>query len=94
MPVQMIPCDLASHEIRLESELKKALHDYRQGALGPIQTPWDDNIGFLLMSSLAAYEQEACGFLLKPTAADDFAQCIRRNIPSGSLFKGYPQHHK
>lgn len=90
--LQMHPCDLASHELRLESELRRALSEHRQEALGHTPTHWDDNTAFLLMSSLAAYEQEA--LTGQPAAQEDFQQCIRRNIPSGCTFKGFPQHHR
>jgi len=91
--LQVQPFDLAGHEVRLESELKKLLSDHRADSLGLSPTQWDDNLAFLLMSSLAAYEQEV---LTGQSAAhnEDFQQCIRRSIPSGCMFKGFPQHHR
>ena len=85
--------DAAAHEARLEVELKKALSDHRAELLGHSWTQWDDNLAYLLMPSLAAYEQET---LTGQAAAssDDFQQCIRRSIPAGCVFKGFPQHHR
>lgn len=88
----MFPCDLGSQEVRLEVELKKAVTEYRQESLGQASTHWDEGLAFLLMSSLAASEQEA--LTGQPAAQEDFQQCIRRNIPSGFTFKGFPQHHR
>lgn len=91
--LQMHPFDSATHEVRLEAELKRALSEHREESLGCTPTHWDDNMAFLLMPSLAAHEQEA---VMGQAAAsnDDFQQCIRRSIPAGCMFKGFPQHHR
>lgn len=90
--LQVVPCDIISHEMRIEAELKNLLAEHRQESLGHTPTHWDDSTGFLLMPSLAAHEQDA--LTGQSTAQDDFQQCIRRSIPSGCTFKGFPQHHR
>ncbi|KAL0025262.1 hypothetical protein WJX77_011388 [Trebouxia sp. C0004] len=91
--LHMPPFDSAGHEVRLESELKKALSDHRAESLGHAPTTWDDNMAYVLMSSLAGHEQEA---LTGQLAANhkDFQQCIKRSIPPGCMFKGSSQHHR
>lgn len=91
--LQMQPFDSAAHEARLESELKKVLSEHRAESLGHSLTTWDDSMAYLLMPSLAAHEQET---LTGQSAAnnEDFQQCIRRSIPPGCMFKGFPQHHR
>ena len=85
--------DSGAHEMRLESEVKKVLSEHRAESLGHSATHWDDNLAFLLMTSLAAYEQDS--LVGQPAATnDDFQQSIRRSIPSGFMFKGFPQHHR
>ena len=93
VPLQVHPFDTAAHEARLEAELKRALSEHREEALGHTPTHWDEGMGFLLMPSLAAYEQEAVTGQ-PATGNDDFQQCIRRSIPAGCMFKGFPQHHR
>ena len=89
----MQPFDSAGHEARLESELKKALSDHRAESLGHTPTTWDDNMAYVLMSSLAGHEQEA--LTGQPAANhEDFQQCIKRSIPPGCMFKGSSQHHR
>ena len=91
--LQMQPFDSAGHEARLESELKKALSDHRAESLGHMPTVWDDNMAYVLMSSLAVHEQEA--LTGQPAANhEDFQQCIKRSIPPGCMFKGSSQHHR
>ncbi len=91
--LQMQPFDSAGHEARLESELKKALSDHRAESLGHTPTTWDDNMAYVLMSSLAGHEQEA--LTGQPAANhEDFQQCIKRSIPPGCMFKGSSQHHR
>ena len=91
--LQVHPFDSATHEARLEAEIKRALSEHREESLGCTPTHWDNNLAFLLMPSLAAYEQEAVTG--QPAASsDEFQQCIRRSIPAGYVFKGFPQHHR
>ena len=89
----MHPFDSALHEAKLEADLKRALSEHREDSLGHTPTVWDDNLAFLLMPALASQEQEALAG--QPTAnSNDFQQCIRRSIPAGCMFKGFPQHHR
>lgn len=89
----MLAFDTAAYEAKLEAELKRALTEHREESLGHSPTHWDEGTAFLLMPSLAAYEQEAVSG--QPAASnDDFQQCIRRSIPAGCMFKGFPQHHR
>ncbi|KAA6427328.1 MAG: hypothetical protein FRX49_01993 [Trebouxia sp. A1-2] len=91
--LHMQPFDSAGHELRLESELKKALSDHRAESLGHTPTAWDDNMAYVLMSSLAGHEQEA--LTGQPSANhEDFQQCVKRSIPPGCMFKGSSQHHR
>lgn len=91
--LQVHPFDTAAHEARIEAELKRALGEHRGESLGHTPTHWDEGMAFLLMPSLAAYEQEAVTG--QPAASnEDFQQCIRRSIPAGCMFKGFPQHHR
>jgi len=91
--LQMQPFDSASHEARLESELKKALSEHRAESLGHTPTVWDDHMAYVLMSSLAGHEHEA--LTGQPAANhEDFQQCIKRSIPPGCMFKGSSQHHR
>ena len=91
--LQVHPFDTAAHEARLEAELKRALGEHREESLGHTPTHWDEGMAFLLMPSLAAYEQEAVNGQ-PATSNEDFQQCIRRSIPAGCMFKGFPQHHR
>ncbi|KAL0035110.1 hypothetical protein WJX79_001328 [Trebouxia sp. C0005] len=91
--LHMQPFDSAGHELRLESELKKALSDHRAESLGHTPTAWDDNMAYVLMSSLAGHEQEA--LTGQPSANHEvFQQCVKRSIPPGCMFKGSSQHHR
>lgn len=91
--LQVHTFDTAAYEAKLEAELKRALTEHREESLGHTPTHWDEGMAFLLMPSLAAYEQEAVTG--QPAAGnDDFQQCLRRSIPAGCMFKGFPQHHR
>ncbi|KAK9824234.1 hypothetical protein WJX72_008815 [[Myrmecia] bisecta] len=89
----MPPLDTGALELRLETELKRLISDYRAVALGLPSTQWDDAVGYLLMPSLAAYEQEAVSG--SPASGnEEFQQSIKRSVPAGCIFKGFPQHHR
>ena len=47
--------DVVAEEVRLEREIRLHLIDAR-GAQGISATRWDDDLGYLLMPALAAYE--------------------------------------
>ena len=49
---------------------------------------WDDHLSYLLTPALAAYETER---VTGVTAGnEEFQQAIRRAVPDGHTFKGYP----
>ena len=61
--------DVVAEEVRLEREIRLHLIDAR-GAQGISATRWDDDLGYLLMPALAAYEWEA----VNSTAAGGHAE--------------------
>lgn len=53
-----------------------------------LSTVWDDQLAYLLTPALAAYELERSTGV---TAGNhEFQQSIRRSIPDGHTFKGFP----
>lgn len=93
-PLQLQPTavDACALEQHLEGQLKAALAAHRGSALGLGVTAWDDQLGQLLMPALAAYEYEAVHSEVAP-GNEEFQQAIRRAVPLGWVFKGFPQHH-
>jgi len=74
-------------EEQLEKELRALLERHRE-PLG-LGTFWDDKLCTLLAPALAAYEAErvhGAAF-----GSDDFQQGIKRHVPEGHIFKGFPQ---
>lgn len=51
-------------------------------------TIWDDELSYLLSPALAAYEFEYSTGV--SVGNDDFQNGIRRNVPDGHTFKGFP----
>ena len=51
-------------------------------------TQWDDELCYLLSPALAAYENEhSLGITV---GNEEFQHAIRRNVPDGHTFKGFP----
>jgi len=53
-----------------------------------LMTVWDDELSYLLTPALASYEFEQCHGVT--IANDDFQHSIRRHVPDGHTFKGFP----
>ncbi|ELT93283.1 hypothetical protein CAPTEDRAFT_130762 [Capitella teleta] len=70
----------------IEQELRALVTEHRRNQ--GLSTVWDDHLSYLLTPALAAYETErvtevSCG-------NSEFQQAIRRAVPDGHTFKGYP----
>jgi centrosomal protein CEP76 len=77
---------LATEEA-LERALRPMIADYRRANL-KLGTPWDAQLGYLLTPALAAYEMERLAGT--PFGNEEFQQSIKRNVPEGHTFRGYP----
>ena len=53
-----------------------------------LTTTWDDELSYLLSPALAAYEMEHTAGI--SIGNEEFQQAIRRHIPDGQTFKGFP----
>nr|XP_032826957.1 centrosomal protein of 76 kDa [Petromyzon marinus] len=84
-PPSIDPADAAR---RVETELRLLVEDHRKD-LG-LQTAWDPALAYLLSPALAAYECErAVGVA---PGNDEFQDAVRRFVPDGHTFKGFPIH--
>ncbi|CAN0159045.1 unnamed protein product [Lampetra planeri] len=84
-PPSIDPADAAR---RVEMELRLLVEDHRKD-LG-LQTAWDPALAYLLSPALAAYECErAVGVA---PGNDEFQDAVRRFVPDGHTFKGFPIH--
>jgi hypothetical protein len=54
-----------------------------------LDTRWDDALSYLLQPALAAYEVERVSGM-SGLYNDDFQASVRRQVPAGHAFKGYP----
>lgn len=77
---------LATEEA-LERALRPMISDYRRSSLR-LGTPWDNELSYLLTPALAAYEMERLAGT--PFGNEEFQQSIKRNVPEGHTFRGYP----
>ncbi|XP_071495438.1 centrosomal protein of 76 kDa-like [Diadema antillarum] len=75
---------LVSNE--LELELRALTVDHRKD-IG-LTSVWDEELSFLLNPALAAYELERTTGL--SPGNEEFQQAIRRAVPDGHTFKGFP----
>ena len=53
-----------------------------------MNTTWDDELCYILTPALSAYELEHCTGI--SAGNEEFQQAIRRAIPDGHTFKGFP----
>ncbi len=53
-----------------------------------ITTHWDSELSYLLSPALASYEFEHCMGI--SVGNEEFQHSIRRNVPDGHTFKGFP----
>ncbi|XP_027038714.1 centrosomal protein of 76 kDa-like [Pocillopora damicornis] len=70
----------------MEHELRSLVTDHRRD-LG-LNTAWDDELSYILTPALAAYELEYSTGV--SAGNEEFQQAIRRAIPDGHTFKGFP----
>ncbi|XP_078607268.1 centrosomal protein of 76 kDa-like [Branchiostoma floridae x Branchiostoma japonicum] len=70
----------------LELELRVLVTEHRKD-LG-LTTVWDNELSYLLTPALAAYEQERTTGQI--SGNEEFQQAIRRAVPDGHTFKGFP----
>jgi len=70
----------------MEHELRSLVTDHRRD-LG-LNTTWDDELSYILTPALAAYELEHSTGV--SAGNEEFQQAIRRAIPDGHTFKGFP----
>ena len=71
----------------LEESIKSRIYQYREEI--DLITEWDDNISSLLGQTLAAYEAEKL-YGLPNMDNNDFQDAIKRAVPEGDTFKGFP----
>lgn len=86
-PLAPVPRPLADEAADgLEASLRRMLAAHR--AEQALATSWDSELEYLLSPALAAYEAErVSGVVVPPT---DFQQAVRRAVPEGFTFKGFP----
>lgn len=70
----------------MEHGLRSLVTDHRRD-LG-LNTAWDDELSYILTPALAAYELEHSTGV--SAGNEEFQQAIRRAIPDGHTFKGFP----
>eukprot|EP00112_Aurelia_sp_Birch-Aquarium-sp1_P012545 Seg2636.3 transcript_id=Seg2636.3/GoldUCD/mRNA.D3Y31 product="Centrosomal protein of 76 kDa" protein_id=Seg2636.3/GoldUCD/D3Y31 len=86
--ITLIPStiDSAMASNSLENELRALVVGHRHN-MG-MTTQWDDELSYLLSPALAAYENEhSLGITV---GNEEFQHAIRRNVPDGHTFKGFP----
>lgn len=85
-PLCANPLDASLASNDLEQQLRALVTEHRRDqGLG---TTWDDHLSYLLTPALAAYESERVWGLT--AGNEEFQQAIRRAVPDGHTFKGYP----
>jgi centrosomal protein CEP76 len=91
--------------LALEAVLKAAIARYRESprvaaslaaaprapsSVLPHATAWDSRLSYLLSQALAAYETERTHGIASSAGIDDFAVAVKRAVPRGSAFRGFP----
>lgn len=79
--------DVPRLELDLENQLKGLIEAKRLETLG-LLTVWDAHLSYMLQPALAAYESER--ITDHAFGNDDFQDAIRRHVPQGHCFKGFP----
>ena len=83
--------DHGALERQTEAALQKLVDAKRaEAGLTMPGVVWDATLGHLLSPALASYETEAASGCAIGSA--HFADAIRRFVPSGHTFKGFPHH--
>nr|XP_034981273.1 centrosomal protein of 76 kDa isoform X2 [Zootoca vivipara] len=80
--------DAAVTSNELELQLRMLVVEHRKD-LG-LSTVWDDQLSYLLSPALAAYELERTTGV--SSGNEEFQDAIRRAVPNGHTFKGFPIH--
>ncbi|XP_053252560.1 centrosomal protein of 76 kDa isoform X2 [Podarcis raffonei] len=80
--------DAAVTSNELELQLRMLVVEHRKD-LG-LSTVWDDQLSYLLSPALAAYELERTTGV--SSGNEEFQDAIRRAVPDGHTFKGFPIH--
>ncbi|XP_054841418.1 centrosomal protein of 76 kDa [Eublepharis macularius] len=80
--------DAATASNELELQLRILVAEHRKD-LG-FATVWDDQLSYLLSPALAAYELERTTSI--SSGNEEFQDAIRRAVPDGHTFKGFPIH--
>ncbi|XP_015269857.1 PREDICTED: centrosomal protein of 76 kDa isoform X1 [Gekko japonicus] len=80
--------DAATTSNELELQLRVLVAEHRKD-LG-FATVWDDQLSYLLSPALAAYELERTTGV--SSGNEEFQDAIRRAVPDGHTFKGFPIH--
>ncbi|XP_074644636.1 centrosomal protein of 76 kDa-like [Tubulanus polymorphus] len=70
----------------LEQELRVLVSQHRRDQ--GLNTVWEDHLSYLLTPALSAYEMERISGM--SIGNEEFQQAIRRAVPDGHTFKGYP----
>ncbi|CAB3981640.1 Centrosomal of 76 kDa [Paramuricea clavata] len=78
--------DATTTSNHLEYSLRSLVEDLRQD-MG-LSTVWDDELSYLLTPALAGYELEHQTGL--SVGNEEFQHAIRKNVPDGHTFKGFP----
>ena len=87
----LLPWTVHAHstEELLEQQLRGRVERYRAHTASPsLRTVWDEELCYFMEPALAAYESERC--IGHAFGNEDFQDCIRRAVPHGYQFKGYP----
>ena len=83
-PPTLNPLEL---EVTMEHAIRHMITSLRRNELR-LSTDWDDQLSYMLGPALCAYEME------RLTGAafgnDEFQDSIKRNVPEGHTFRGYP----
>ncbi|XP_075069368.1 centrosomal protein of 76 kDa isoform X1 [Mixophyes fleayi] len=80
--------DAATESNEIELQLRVLVSEHRKD-LG-LTTVWDDHLCYLLSPALAAYEIERSTGI--SSGNEEFQDSIRRAVPDGHTFKGFPIH--
>ncbi|XP_053570872.1 centrosomal protein of 76 kDa [Bombina bombina] len=80
--------DAAAESNDIELQLRVFVSEHRKD-LG-LTTVWDDQLSYLLSPALASYEIERTTGI--SAGNEEFQDAIRRAIPDGHTFKGFPIH--
>ncbi|KAJ8602334.1 hypothetical protein CTAYLR_004204 [Chrysophaeum taylorii] len=79
--------DVPAAELALENELRELVERRRLAQLG-LLTTWDRELSYMLQPALAAYENDRVTG--HPFGNHEFQDAIKRHVPEGHCFKGFP----